>query len=293
MLNVNQEELNEILAQLDSAIRYHEEWFERVSKTLVCREQPEETDISEDAHRLCNFGNWYYNHSHRRLREHPAYLAIEPLHRTMHEYAASLLIAVGENRQIDGGSYSRFALALKRLKEQVMALSTELKDIFYNIDPLTGLLNRKGMLTRLREEQEKVKRKIQAVTLVMVDLDDFKQINDRFGHPTGDEVLRRVGNLLSDHTRVYDPIYRFGGEEFLISLQDISVPQAEEIVGRLCSEIALLTVTFDDGHEIRTSASFGITALDPNASVNECIERADKALYQAKAKGKNRFELWN
>ncbi|MEW8014151.1 MAG: CZB domain-containing protein [Candidatus Sedimenticola endophacoides] len=92
MLNINHRETTEIIGQLNSAVHYHEEWFEKVTQQLVCR-QPHPGEISRDAHRGCHFGHWYYHQAHPRLKEHPGFQAIEPLHKQMHDSAARLLSA--------------------------------------------------------------------------------------------------------------------------------------------------------------------------------------------------------
>ncbi|PUD98614.1 MAG: hypothetical protein C3L25_11835 [Candidatus Sedimenticola endophacoides] len=263
-----------------------------MTQQLVCRTQPHPGEISRDAHRGCHFGHWYYHQAHPRLKEHPGFQAIEPLHKQMHDNACALLESIGGGESIGSEAFERFARSVRDLRVQIRALCDELTMLSHSIDPLTGVLNRTGMLTRLREDQEMVKRCVQPMTLIMIDLDDFKQVNDRYGHQTGDNLLRRVGDLLIEKTRAYDHVYRYGGEEFLVAMRNARVHEATPFSARLCEQIA--AIRLEHSREvIGTTASIGLAEVEGTASITEFIRRADLAMYQAKRLGKNRHFCWS
>lgn len=154
------------------------------------------------------------------------------------------------------------------------------------VDPLTGSLNRRG-LDETFPEVELPEAMIEPLSVVMVDLDRFKEVNDRFGHAAGDEVLRVVSDVLAGVLRAGDAVVRYGGEEFLLVLPraslDHSVAAAER--ARTALERARIPV---GGMELRVNASFGVAqrrGAEPRAAV---IARADAAVYRAKAAGRNR-----
>lgn len=156
-------------------------------------------------------------------------------------------------------------------------------------DALTGLMNRGWMASQYEKEFERAVRYKRPVSLLMLDLDDFKKVNDSYGHPAGDEVLRCVGQILSSKSRIHDLPGRYGGEEFSLLLPETEVPGAMIIAERLRVAIAGHTIEHDSAR-IRVTASIGVAGLRPGSdqSFQDLVARADQALYEAKRRGKNR-----
>ncbi len=154
------------------------------------------------------------------------------------------------------------------------------------IDPLTGMLNRNSLKDRTIELAHQSERTGQPVGLIVGDLDHFKQINDNFGHATGDAVLQDVAYLLRKQLRAFDLAYRIGGEEFLVLLPGANREQAETMAERLRQGVQADTV----GGGLRVTMSFGVSAsLQENAfDYQQICEEADAALYEAKRQGRNR-----
>ncbi len=173
-------------------------------------------------------------------------------------------------------------------------MTKELKTIAVT-DSLTGVVNRRYFQERLLEEVERSRRYNEPFTLFMIDIDDFKVLNDRYGHLAGDEVLRKVAHVIRDVVRSIDVVARFGGEEFTVILPNTrkkaSIVTAERI--RTGVELA----RFMNGRippEESLTVSIGIAEFPTDASVIEdIIDKADKALYMAKAKGKNRIREYS
>jgi diguanylate cyclase (GGDEF)-like protein len=293
MLNISQKELATIIGQLDSALSYHEAWFDGVSQVLVCGTAPNAADLLNDAHQNCEFGNWYYNHAHSRLRENPSFSAIEPLHTNMHRCAAFLIQQRQERKPILPKDYQAFSAALRQLRIQIAALSSELQDISRHLDPLTGVYTRGGMLTSLNTSLERVKRGRYQCSIVMLDIDNFKGVNDQHGHPVGDEVLRSVGSFICNQVRLYDAVYRYGGEEFLILMNDCDEAVSTKVTERLRRQLCKLDIDCGGVAPLNITASFGLYELAADTSVSESITRADQALYSAKRGGKNRLVVWS
>lgn len=159
-------------------------------------------------------------------------------------------------------------------------------------DGLTGLLNHKAFVDamELRLKESAVNR-IPA-SLLMIDLDYFKEVNDHFGHLAGDRVLEDVAKLLRENTRSQDLVGRYGGEEFAVFLWDISAEEALEIAKRTRQQLANQGFPYLEQKEV--SASFGVVhlAFAQEMTAEEAIRRADIALYQAKKRGRNRVEVW-
>ena len=154
------------------------------------------------------------------------------------------------------------------------------------IDPLTGMLNRNSLKDRTLELAHQSERTGQPVGLIVGDLDHFKQINDNFGHATGDAVLQDVAYLLRKQLRAFDLAYRIGGEEFLVLLPGANREQAEAMAERLRLGVIADTV----GGGLRVTMSFGVSASRREHAFDyqQVCEEADAALYEAKRAGRNR-----
>ena len=168
------------------------------------------------------------------------------------------------------------ALALRNvlLLEQIRRLAAT--------DALTGLANRRTLEEMLEREISRATRQGDDVTLVMIDLDHFKRLNDTHGHQIGDEVLRRVGRRLSEQCRDFDTPARYGGEEFAVVLPRCSQEEAEEVAERMRTSLA-------SGGPVPITASAGVATFPSQAgSSDELIRAADHALYRAKGAGRDR-----
>jgi diguanylate cyclase len=159
-------------------------------------------------------------------------------------------------------------------------------------DPLTGALNRRGLDEALTREIARARRRGADVCLALLDLDNFKNINDTYGHKTGDDALRHLVVVVRESLRPQDFVGRFGGEEFLIVLPDTALDQAIAIVTRLQRELTRRFFLADNQRLLITfSAGIALLAVDEDPYV--AIDRADKAMYAAKRAGKNRVFLAN
>lgn len=178
------------------------------------------------------------------------------------------------------------ALQVKRLQDELRLRNAEL-DRLSRTDPLTGLYNRRHLDEQLERLHNDSVRHQDTLCVLLLDLDHFKQINDTFGHPSGDQVLRLFADRLRRELRAGDVAGRWGGEEFLIILprtdhQDGCV-LAERVRSATSSELMVA-----DGHQIDVTISGGL-AVGPADSITTVIELADSCLYQAKAAGRNRI----
>lgn len=161
-------------------------------------------------------------------------------------------------------------------------------------DCLTGLLNRQTFLERLRSEIGRCRCQTKPLSLILVDLDHFKQINDSFGHQTGDLVLRQFSACLMENCRSFDLVGRIGGEEFIVCLPGTPTDQAFQVAERLRRATEQLTPVLNSGAgQPKLTASFGVTTLAPDSDEepDRLIVQADRAMYLAKQEGRNRVRF--
>jgi len=156
-------------------------------------------------------------------------------------------------------------------------------------DPLTGVSNRRSILSHLNREQERSRNFGPSLSVLMVDMDHFKQINDTWGHPVGDRVLVEAARVLKETVRQNDQVGRFGGEEFLIVLPGTDTQGALFLAERCRERINRLQFEMVDGSTLRLTASLGLycNSANRNVSVDEMLRLADDALYEAKRNGRN------
>jgi diguanylate cyclase (GGDEF)-like protein len=170
------------------------------------------------------------------------------------------------------------AFTRERLRHQLQEL-TELA----TVDPVTGLFNRRYFETRLEAEAERARRQDQDLALLLIDIDNFKHVNDTRGHLEGDRTLRDVADVLRAGVRIFDVCARYGGEEFVIVMPDASLQVAQQVAERI-----RLRIERRFAHDApRVTVSIGVGMLGPHAAADDLIDIADRALIAAKAAGKN------
>ena len=155
-------------------------------------------------------------------------------------------------------------------------------------DDLTGLVNRRRFIEALDAEIERARQFASPLTIVLADLDNFKQVNDEFGHHGGDVVLRAFADLIRSHVRDVDVSGRIGGEEFAILLPETDRAGAARVAERMRGSLNAVPIAITEDHSIHAASSFGVAELVPDQSGDDLLRAADTALYRAKDEGKNR-----
>ncbi|MFZ6027646.1 MAG: GGDEF domain-containing response regulator [Chloroflexota bacterium] len=180
--------------------------------------------------------------------------------------------------------------------ERILRLESRLRttlkqlEVLATYDSLTNLLNRRALYEAIRNEWNRAYRENQAISLIMLDVDHFKEINDRHGHLVGDQALCHVAQLLTQHKRSYDIIGRWGGEEFLLLLPNTDLHEATCVAERLRHALATTPFELTARKKLFVFASFGVAGINSrkNENFEKYIQRADQALYQAKNAGRDR-----
>lgn len=177
---------------------------------------------------------------------------------------------------------SSLSTRIRNADEQISDLSDKAMK-----DPLTGLLNRRAFNDRINEEADRTRRYGDPFSLIMIDLDKFKSINDSFGHDTGDAILAWVGRLLNEHTRAADSAYRIGGEEFAILCPSSSGEVTQKAARRLIDVVAGARPPVSFDLTVTMSAGYATAPIDGRRP-DELFQKADQALLRAKREGRNR-----
>ncbi|WP_211453963.1 GGDEF domain-containing protein [Collimonas antrihumi] len=185
-------------------------------------------------------------------------------------------------------AHSVAKVSLEKQREELITQLQTLSDT----DFLTGLMNRRAFFSQGEQQFGIAQRYRRQLVLILMDVDHFKAVNDQYGHPGGDQVLRGVADLCRRYRRKVDLLARYGGEEFIALLPEIDLSQGLAVAEKLRSAIDACHLQLDDGQIVNVTASFGVAAFDSEAvdcdkSLESLIERADQALYQAKHGGRN------
>jgi len=196
------------------------------------------------------------------------------------------------------GEYQSLDQRLRLLEKENVDLSMKNRALaeISSRDALTGLYTRWYVLDKIEAEMNRALRHGNPMSLLMLDIDHFKQINDTHGHPVGDQILQIIGQVLRDSCRIYDIPGRYGGEEFCLMLPETKLDKGLPVADRIRKRIE--TTPFPAGDKtIHLTASIGVAGMEsvPEEALfgaTSLIERADRALYIAKDRGRNRVELW-
>jgi diguanylate cyclase (GGDEF)-like protein len=198
----------------------------------------------------------------------------------------SLLLRIGFVERLTQEAEAKAAEEAKKFANDIASLRK-----LAETDPLTNLLNRRAFMDAAADAMRYYQRYNRSIATLIVDIDHFKRVNDHHGHAAGDAVIRRIGELIAQTLRETDKVARFGGEEFVVLLREVSEHDAHELAERIRLVIAESRIPFD-GKELGVTVSIGCAAITSHdRDVEELIERADRALYSAKSAGRNCIRL--
>jgi diguanylate cyclase len=252
------------------------EFIDRLAEDLYEEVQRIIRNVSEHNERISKGGT--------RIEEMASEITNEDLHKILEDIMHEVKGLKNINK--------KFMKKLEKQREEIRKLREELKKVKEeaNVDPLTGLRNRRSFERALQEFFKDFKRYGYPFSLIMLDLDNFKNINDTYGHLVGDRVLREIGNILRNYLRAKDIPARTGGEEFTIILPGIRKEDALKVAERLRRVLENHSVDVG-GRKINVTASFGVVEAEERfRDIEDMLREVDAKLYSAKRKGKNRVE---
>ncbi len=257
-------------------------------RCAVLRTSPGDDVMALDAHCRCHLGRWFGQHREAFDRlDADAAARVVAQHERMHGAVRSLCTAMmagapGRAADLDVFELTQAALVadLGYLKTQILAHSAR-------HDPLTGLPLRHGLEAEFERCRAQARRNAQVLVVMLADVDHFKQVNDVHGHAVGDQALRHLATVLRAGTRGGEPLFRYGGEEFLMLLQAADVAAAGRAAERLLQALRDSPMPLPGGAPLSLRLSAGLALAGPGDAMAQVVERADQAMYAVKRDGRD------
>ncbi|HRK77335.1 MAG TPA: diguanylate cyclase [Thiobacillus sp.] len=280
------------IAELDTAVEAHMNWTRRILRCAVLRTTPGEDVLDPMAHTLCHFGSWFMSsRAEFEALDAQAAQRVEAVHQAMHDAIRSICTRMlagqpGNHADLESFEQSQSELLVLLARFKTLILTQAVR-----YDPLTGLPLRYGIENDFSLYRKEARRNRNLLYVAMIDMDHFKPVNDTHGHLVGDQVLRQLAGVLKQTLRSNEPLYRFGGEEFLWLLQCKSVAEAEQSAQRLLSAIRTTSVPIPGGVPLVLTVTLGLTRVCEQDDLSSAIMRADRALYDGKKGGRDRYVI--
>ena len=285
-------ETDVLVAELDAAVEAHMDWSRRILRCAVLRSTPGDDVLDPMAHTLCRFGAWFSaNRGEFESLDAASARRLEQVHQAMHDTIRSLCTQVMAGQPGLSGDLVQFEASQTELINLLANYKTLILSRAVRHDPLTGLPLRYNVENDFVLYQKEARRNRSLLYVVMIDVDHFKPINDTYGHQVGDLVLRYVAGTLKQGLRADEPLYRFGGEEFLWLLKCKSAEEARKSARRILASVGTTPVPIDDGETLRLTITMGLALAGEMEDLTSAIKRADMALYEGKQGGRNRYVI--
>lgn len=287
MRHVSSKETATFVDALDAAMEAHMDWTRRVLRCAVTRELPGEDVLRIDAHCACRFGRFLKEQRSVFDKLDPdGTMTMHEAHREMHDAIRRICECVLQGKTGCESDLTVFESTQRRLLKSLASMKTLALTLGAHKDHLTGLPTRFSIESDFRRYRRDAGRRGELLYLVMVDIDHFKSINDRYGHAAGDKALGAFARGLRSAFRENDLVYRFGGEEFMILMRCGARCELSGAMQRILGAIRRIRVRVDAA-TIPVRATAGIYAVRERDRLTTAIHMADLALYAGKRAGRD------
>lgn len=275
--------IDETISGINKSCDSHFKWLVKVMSYLINQVSDLPGISCVDSHNLCNFGHWL-NEKLEEDRDDKNYLmGIDNYHMNVHRESKNIFDTIrnGERAILN---FREFEKSLLDFNESLTKYKTHLLQLRTSYDVLTRLPLRRVLDESFGSVVERFSKS--GLYLLLIDIDHFKKINDNNGHLVGDVVLQALAVGLESGVRKSEPVYRYGGEEFIILLHAETESDAFNITERVREQISKTDI-YAGGRNLRVTFSAGLTKIYKNEVLHEVLERADAALYEGKQSGRN------
>lgn len=285
-------ETADFINELDAAVEAHMGWTRRVLRCAVLHASPGEDVLAPQAHTLCSFGHWFgSSRAHFEKLDTPNTLKLDAVHQAMHDAIRAICTDLLAGRPGQGADLEAFEKTQSELIGLLAGFKTHFLANAARHDPLTGLPLRYGIEDEFIQVQKTCRRNKTQFYVGMIDIDHFKQVNDVHGHPAGDIALRHLAETLKRVVRLNEPLFRFGGEEFLLLMQCETRAAAAVAAERIVQTVRNAPVPIPQKDPLALTVTLGLARAGDDEDMAAAVERADKALYAGKHAGRDRYVI--
>jgi diguanylate cyclase len=288
----NEDAARSHIRSIEHGLTEHSKCLKDWHRSLLCGLPISDLYLLKDGYLKCGFGIWHRDQTSTYLGNDEDFLLVNKAHQEMHDIARVLALKSKLDDTITKEDYDVLGEKEQELTTLLLKLKDKLHENMSKIDFLTGVPTRQPFFQTLSREHARALRKGEPCVVALIDLDNLKDVNDTYGHLSGDKVLKEAAKYLTRNLRKYDSICRYGGDEFLICIPQTIPDTAREIITRLQMGLSSLPITLDEGIVVNITASAGATVMATEQSIDEIIAWADEALYNAKRKGKNQISFF-
>jgi len=280
-------DLDRDISELNQAIAQHYIWSSQLTTTALFHDSPDPEVMDTESHLHCRFSKWLSTRLRLKNFDDPGIEQIVERHAEMHASMRELLLAI-QQETLTRAQLREYHATQRAFLDAIDRYKTELIALRNNHDALTGLPLRKLLYRDFPLLQQAARGKAApSLYLTLIDIDHFKQVNDKYGHTTGDAVLQELGNLLALNSRSQDKTYRFGGEEF-IQLHICDDDAAfNATLKRLMTKIREHNFITPTG-TLQITVTCGAVHVAGDDALQTLIEKADRAMYLGKQQGRDR-----
>ncbi len=287
--NINLNKSKGLVSELEKLKLEHILWLKTFNKQIICKIHNKDFNIE---HTTCSFGQWYHSIENNDLLESSEFQLLGKSHQQLHKLAKNILDIHLNQETISENEYDNLIQAEINFLYLFDAIYRLLSSTIQSIDSLTKLPNRGLFTSLIKREHLKLTNDTESDCLIFADIDHFKNINDTYGHMMGDVILKETAKLLISSLRKSDIVGRYGGEEFILFLPQTHLKEAKNVIERTRKHIESTFYKVDSEHKINVTCSFGLTKFSIGQKLKTAIRDADKAMYIAKDKGRNRIEIF-
>lgn len=285
-------ETDSFISELDAAVEGHMEWSRRVLRCAVLRTSPGEDVLAPLAHTLCRFGRWFAsNKTHFQKLDAQNTCRLAAVHQAMHDAIRSICADVLAGQPGQAADLEAFEQTQAELMKLLSGFKTHFLSNAARHDPLTGLPLRYGIEDAFAQVQKTSRRNKTQFYVGIIDADHFKRINDDYGHPVGDLALRHLADTLKRIVRPNEPLFRFGGEEFLLLMQCQTREAAIATGQRIVQSMRSAPVPIPQGDPVTLTVTLGLARVGDDEAMADAVDRADRALYVGKQAGRDRYVI--
>lgn len=280
-MNRKYREIDKTIASLNEATDAHFSWLVKV---MFCLTTHDEATLHEVTHDRCVFGQWINSWLEEERDDRNFLLEINEKHLAFH-YSCNVLVSDAYYNNPGLHQFNEFEKTLLELNAAISKYREYLLQLRTSYDYLTGVPLRRALDESFGSMLEKFGQ--DGIYLFLVDIDHFKKVNDNYGHLVGDIVLRSLAAKLEDSVRRSEPVFRYGGEEFIIIIHANNESNASAAADRIRKVISDTEIDIGGCKKIKVTFTGGLTRMNLGETLHQIVERADAALYHGKESGRN------